>query len=175
MTGVKGLLTALFPPGKGGGDGIDYGYKGKGVTNHLLVEGRGMPLSTLSTPASSDEREQVSQLLKRVRVYHGYGRPKHCPKEVHADKGYDSKILRIFLRNKGLRPVIPKRVWKGRRRPRGRKVAPSTSRWQVERCFAWMQRKFRRLVVRWERREVYWHGFLQISIIMIWAEKLICG
>jgi hypothetical protein len=31
------------------------------------------------------------------------------------------------------------------------------------------------LVARWERRDVYWEGFLQLSIIMIWVDKLICG
>ena len=106
---------ALFPPGRGGGEEVDYGYKGKGVTTHLLVDGNGMPLSVVSTGASVSEREQVSQLIKRVRVYHGYGRPKKCPHEIHADKGYDSKILIIFLRNKGIKPNIPRRVWKARK------------------------------------------------------------
>jgi len=166
---------ALFPPGKGGGEDVDYGYKGKGVTTHLLVDGNGMPLSISATPASGSERDQVSTLLNRVKVYHGYGRPKRCPKEIHADKGYDSKALRVFLRAKGVKPVIPKRAWKARKQPPGRKAAISTSRWQVERCFSWMQRKYRRLVARWERRSTYWEGFLQLSVIMIWVDKLICG
>lgn len=166
---------ALFPPGKGGGDHIDYGYKGKGVTTHLLVEGGGMPLSAIETSAAADEREQVPELLKKVRVYHGYGRPKRCPKEIHADKGYDSKALRIFLRIKGLRPVIARRKWKNRKQTRGRKVPKSRFRWKVERCFAWMQRKFRRLVVRWEGRVKYWNGFLQLSVIWMWVNKLIVG
>ena len=73
---------ALFPPGKGGGQSVDYGYKGKGVTTHLLVDGNGMPLSATATPASGSEREQVYPLLQRVRIYHGFGRPKRCPKEI---------------------------------------------------------------------------------------------
>ena len=137
------------------------------------MDGNGMPLSVTSTPASGSEREQVSPLLQRVKVYHGYGRPRRCPNEIHADRGCDSRILRIFLTKKGVRPVIPKRTWKGRRQPSGKKVPTSTSRFQVERCFAWMQRKFRRLVARWERRDLYLNGFLQISIIMIWEDKLI--
>ncbi|MCE2981953.1 MAG: transposase [Parachlamydia sp.] len=124
---------ALFPPGKVGGQSVDYGYKGKGVTNHLLVDGNGMPLSATTTSASVSEREQVYPLLQRVRVYHGYGRPKHCPKEIHADKGYDSKALRIFLRSKGIKPNIPKRTWKSRKQPPGKRTPASTSRWQVER------------------------------------------
>ena len=100
----------LFPPGKGGGQDVEYGYKGKGVTTHLLVEGGGMPLSTIVTGAAGNERDQISKLFNRVKVYHAYGRPKRCPKEIHGDKGYDSRALRIFLRSKGLRPVISRRV-----------------------------------------------------------------
>ncbi|CCB85128.1 unknown protein [Parachlamydia acanthamoebae UV-7] len=71
-----------------------------------------MPLSATTTPSSGSEREQVYPLLQRVRVYHGYGRPRHCPKEIHADKGYDSKALRILLRNKGIKPIYLREVGK---------------------------------------------------------------
>ena len=132
-----------------------------------------MPLSAITTSASGSERDQVSKLFNKIRVYHGYGRPKRCPSEVHADKGYDSKALKVFLRSKGIRPVISKRKWKNRKQPSGPKMPLSKDRWKVERCFAWMQRKFRRLVVRWERRTKYWNGFLQFSIVMMWIDRLI--
>ncbi|MCP5506704.1 MAG: hypothetical protein H7A37_00145 [Chlamydiales bacterium] len=85
----------------------------------MLVDGNGMPLSAITTPASSSERAQVKCLPERVRIYHGYGRPKRCPNEIHANKGYDSKALRVFLRSKGIRPLIPKRTWRTRKQPRG--------------------------------------------------------
>ena len=44
--------TGLFPPGKGGGDGVAYGGKGKGILIHTLTEGSGMPLSNPTTPAN---------------------------------------------------------------------------------------------------------------------------
>lgn len=165
----------LFPPGKGGGEGVDYGYKGKGVTTHLLADGNGMPLSTVTTGAGGSERDQISILFQGVRVYHGFGRPKRYTKELHADKGYDGRALRIFLRSKGIRPVIPRRIWADRKQIRGRKPPKSHDRWKVERCFAWMQRKFRRLVVRWERKTKYWEGFVQVGVIMMWVDRLICG
>ena len=168
-------MTALFPPGKGGGEIVDYGYKGKGVTTHLLVEGNGMPLSATITGAGGSERDQVACLFAKVRIYHGYGKPKRYTREAHADKGYDSKLLRIFLRSKGVRPVIPRRVWSSRKQPAGRKPPVSHDRWKVERCFAWMQRKFRRLVVRWERCLKYWEGLIQLGVVMMWVDKLICG
>ena len=166
--------SALFPPGRGGGEGVAHGYKGKGVTNHLLIEGNGLPLALTSTPANGDERQQVAILLGRVKVYHGYGRPRSCPNEIHADKGYDSKALRVFLRTKGIRPVIPKRNTP-RRQKRGRPSPKSSFRWKVERCHAWLQRKFRRLTTRWERRSKYWDGFLCLAVTFCWVPKLICG
>ena len=39
----------LFPPGKGGGDGVAYGRKGKGILIHTLTEANGMPLANCTT------------------------------------------------------------------------------------------------------------------------------
>ncbi|MEJ6479944.1 IS4/IS5 family transposase [Nostoc punctiforme UO1] len=122
-------MTGLFPPGKGGGEEVAYGGKGKGILIHTLTEGNGMPLANCTTPANGNEREQVIPLL---------------------DKGYDSKQKRADLRFPSIRPQIPKRVWKTKKN-RGRPIKISVPRFQQERCFAWYQRKYRRLVVRWER------------------------
>nr|WP_264299972.1 hypothetical protein [Nostoc sp. MG11] len=59
---------ALFPPGKGGGEEIAYGGKGKGVLIHTLTEGNGMPLANSTTPANGNEREQVLPLLDKVKL-----------------------------------------------------------------------------------------------------------
>jgi hypothetical protein len=44
-----GRSMALFPPGKGGGELVAYGYKGKGILIHTITEGNGMPLSNRTT------------------------------------------------------------------------------------------------------------------------------
>jgi len=134
-----------------------------------------MALAVTSTRASASEREQVPKLLEQVKVRNGRGRPKSNPKEIHADKGYDARHLRQSLRNRGIRPVIAKRVWPNAKRTPGPKVASSAIRWIVERSFAWLQRKFRRIVNRWERRSSYWNAFLALSIVMLWIDKIIYG
>ena len=48
-----GAGGALFPPGKGGGEEVAYGGKGKGVLIHTLTEGNGMPLANCTTAAQS--------------------------------------------------------------------------------------------------------------------------
>jgi hypothetical protein len=57
---------ALFPPGKGGGEGVAHGGKGKGILIHSLTAGRGMPLANRTTPANGDERAQVLPLLDSI-------------------------------------------------------------------------------------------------------------
>lgn len=51
----------FFSAGKGGGKDVEYGYKGKGVTSHVL----GNPLKITATGAAGDERQQVIPLLKK--------------------------------------------------------------------------------------------------------------
>ncbi len=47
----------LFSGGKGGGEEVTYGYKGKGVTGHLLVDGYGSPIALIPTGVHGDERK----------------------------------------------------------------------------------------------------------------------
>jgi IS5 family transposase len=170
-----GPSTAPFPPGKGGGEGVAYGRKGKGILLHSLTEAGGMPLAACTTPANGHERAQVLPLLDAVVINTGTrGRPRKRPKVLAADKGYDSKALRQQLRRRGIRAQLPKRVWKTRK-PRGRPLKMEVPRFQAERTFAWFQKKYRRLVVRWERRSACFNAFLAMAIIHIWMQRLIVG
>jgi hypothetical protein len=88
--------------------------------------------------------------------------------------GYDAKDLRQRLRRRGSRAQIPKRVWKSRK-PRGRPIKTDVPRDQAERAFAWFQRQYRRLVVRWERLAACFNAFLAAAMIHMWVHKLIVG
>lgn len=164
---------ALFPPGKGGGDEVAYGYKGKGVLIHTLTEGSGMPLANCTTAANGSEREQILPLLDSVKLKTlKRGRPKKRVKVLAADKGYDSQEKRAALRRRGIRPQLPKRIYKTKKN-RGRPIKISVPRFQQERCFAWYQRKYRRLVVRWERQKTNFDAFLSLATVHIWINKIL--
>ncbi|WP_028954066.1 transposase [Synechocystis sp. PCC 7509] len=164
---------ALFPPGKGGGEDVAYGYKGKGILIHTLTDGNGMPLANCTTAANGSEREQVMPLLNSVTVkINSPGRPRKRVKVLAGDKGYDSKDLRAALRKRGIRPQLPKRAWKTKRN-RGRPIKMSVPRFQQERCFAWFQRKYRRLVVRWERISACFNAFISLATIHIWINRIL--
>jgi transposase len=166
---------APFPPGKGGGEGVAYGRKGKGLLIHSLTDAAGMPLSLRTTPAHGDARAQVIPRLDALHVRTGTrGRPRTRFKVLAADKGYDAKDLRHRLRKRGIRPQIPTRVWNNRK-PRGRPIKKDVPRFQAERTFAWFQRKYRRLVVRWERLAACFNALLAIAMMHMWVHRFIVG
>jgi len=155
---------------------VKRGKKGKGILIHCLTEANGLPLSATTTGANQNEGTQVVPLLEAVHVQaQTPGRPKKRVKALGGDKAYDSKKVREQLRKRSIQPQIPKREWKGKRRRLGRPVKITVPRWQMERAFAWLQRKYRRLVVRWERVPRYFNAFLQLALIHLWANKLLLG
>ena len=132
---------ALFPPGKGGGEGVARGGKGQGILSHSLTEGGGMPLAHHTTPANGDERAQVLPLLDAVQVRTGKrGRPRKRLKVIAPDKGYDAKALRQQLRKRGIRAQLPKRVWKTKKN-RGRPITQAVPRFQAARTLAGFQKQ----------------------------------
>jgi len=148
---------ALFPPGKGGGEGIARGGKGKVILIHSLTDGGGMPLANRIMPANGDERAQVLPLLDAVKVRTGHrGRPHKRLKVIATEKGDDAKALRQQLRQRGIRAQIPKRVWKTKKH-RGRPIKKVVPRFQAERTFAWFQKKYRRLLrgISYDRHAPY--------------------
>jgi transposase len=117
----------------------------------------------------------VIPLLDAVRLRTGKpGRPRKRLQVIATDKGYDAKALRQQLRKRGIRAQIPKRIWKTKP-PRGRPIKQEVPRFQAERTFAWFQKKYRRLVVRWERLTVCFNAFLAIAMIHLWIQRLIMG
>ncbi|CDN09706.1 hypothetical protein RintRC_6024 [Richelia intracellularis] len=72
-----------------------------------------MPLSNPTTPANGSEKDQVIPLLDSVKVKtNKCGRPRKPLKVLAAEKGYDSKEKSAALPRRGIRPQLPKEVWK---------------------------------------------------------------
>lgn len=95
---------------------------------------------------------------------------------VEADKGYDSDAFRQELLELGYIPLI------GHRKSRKEKVSTreiadffkiKSHRWMVERTFAWLKRKCRRLLLRWERKAEIWGAFAKLGVIYMWLETLL--
>jgi transposase len=169
---TRASIDGAFAAGKGGGEDVEYGFKGKGVTLHTMVDGNGDPLVIESTGAKCDERMLVEPLLDEANRLAG-SRKTGKPAALQVDKGYESVELRRKIRKRGIKPLMPKRQGPNGKARRGRPPHSPIDRWKVERAHAWMQRKFRRLAVRWERRNPYWRGFIALALCLFWTGRIL--
>jgi transposase len=139
----------------------------------LLVDAHGTPLALTVEDARTHDVKLVDALLSSLSVPHSPHTPPPFPKELLADKGFAARSLRDTLADLGIVTHIPDY-------PRGRKpkvpAPPPTfppmpphyrHRWQVERCFAWMD-NCRRLVVRYERSASLYRSFCLLAL-SLWA------
>ena len=142
----------------------------------LAADGNGLPIGFELAGANHHEVKLAVGTLETVRVpRRGRGRPKQRPKELVADKAYDSRRLREWLRSKGIKPTIPPYERRARKRPKlGRpvKAGPGyAQRWKVERTFAWLG-NFRRLLVRHERYLSAFRAFFLVAFILMSLGRL---
>lgn len=163
----------LFPPSPGGGQEIAHGHKGKGTLLHLLIDGFGNPLAITTTAANGSEKEEVDKLTARVEKIRILSERMTV---LEADKGYDAAWLRQALLVAQIFPLIPYRKIRGRTAPTMQEVCSTfgltRKRWMVERAFAWMKRRCRRLLLRWERIAMIWSGFATLGLIYTWLKIL---
>ena len=92
------------------------------------------------------------------------GRARRRPYKVHADKGYDFKRCRQAIRRRNGVPRIARRGVESSERL-GR------HRWVVERTLSWLNR-FRRLKVRYERRDDIHMAFLRLGCALVTFNQL---
>ncbi len=89
-----------------------------------------------------------------------------------ADNGYDAESLRDKLLRRKIFPWICKCKKPGKT---AKKIELTLKRMRgtVERAISWLQRKCRRLAVRWDRRVRYGKGFLMFGLITFWMGKVL--
>jgi transposase len=85
------------------------------------------------------------------------------------DRGYDYDEVRRIVLLAGFEPVIPSRREEKESKKQQRGQA---RRWVVERTHSWMNR-FRRLLIRWEKREDTYLAMLHFACgIITWRAAL---
>jgi transposase len=77
---------------------------------HLSADVRCRPLSLLITPGQRSDRTRFESVMDKIRVLRlGPGRPLRTPDSVGADKAYSNRQIRAYLRQRGIRHVIPEK------------------------------------------------------------------
>jgi transposase len=128
-----------------------------------VVDRNGIPLAVEQSAANVHDSKMLEETVDAIWPIHGPrgrpGRPRKRPAKLHADKGYDFPRCREALRKRGIKVRIARRGIDSSERL-GR------YRWVVERTLSWLNR-YRRLKVRYERRDDIHQAFLDLGCALI--------
>lgn len=137
-----------------------------GSKHHLITDGTGIPLAATVTGGHRNDITQLLPLIDAIPPIRGrVGRPWRRPRHLFTDRGYDHDKYRTMVRARGITPVIARRGT-----PHGSGLG--TTRWPVERTFAWLH-TFKRLRTRYERRPDIHQALLSLACSIICLRKLI--
>jgi transposase len=120
----------------------------------------GLPLSLIISGAKANDSTMLEAVLDDIpAIRMPSGRRRHRPGKVHADKAYDHRRCRAYLRRRGIRPRIARRRIESSQRL-GR------HRWTIERTGAWLG-GWRRLRIRYERASERFYALAMLACAVI--------
>ena len=121
----------------------------KGSKRHLLVDGRGVPLSLVVSAANVHDVNGLEPVLQSMAVQRPTP-PQRRSKHLCADAAYRGQAAEQAMQAHGYIPHVVNR----QREHRAKQAHPERKarRWVVEVCHSWFNR-FRKLLVRYEKLE----------------------
>jgi transposase len=163
-----------------------------GTKRHILTDKKGIPLSTVISPASTHDIKLVTEVVDNTVIK----RPKSLSRSrrrrrrklqhLCLDKGYNSVEEEQKLIKRGYLlhiPIKKKKKKKGEgedseekmvEKPIPNRKKYSPKRWVVERTNSWHNR-FRKLFTRYEKKDENYLGLVQFSCCIIIYRKIILG
>ena len=135
-----------------------------GTKRSVLIDGRGAPLSVVVAGANRHDKTLAIRTIDEMMA----DRPERRVYRLHhvcLDKGYDyadviagvlERDFILHLKKRGVREE--ETVSSGRTYP--------ARRWKVERTNAW-HNKFRRLLIRWERKLEHYSALVALAPMLI--------
>jgi transposase len=132
-------------------------------------------LSALLSGGAAGDAPHFHPLLDQVSIPSAKGRPRTKPKEIVADKAYDSAHLRRRLRQRAIKAMIPqKRFPEGKKR---RKKGPHyrfdkdtyKKRAAVEQSIGWVK-EHRRIATRFEKLAVSFLAMIKLAFIRFYLK-----
>jgi putative transposase len=128
-----------------------------------LTEGHGVPLAVVAEGANRNDMKLTRQTIEGIVVERPQPTDEN-PQGMCLDKGYDYAEVRETLREFGFTAHIRAR---GEEAQAMREEAGfKARRWVVERAHSWMNR-FRRLLIRWDKKPENYLAFLHFACGLI--------
>jgi putative transposase len=133
-----------------------------------LTEAQGIPVAILVTGANRTDMKKLADLLDATVIEPTPTVPPH----LALDRGYDYASCRAEATARGYTAHIPPKASAAAPLPPpGHPDRHPPRRWVVEVAHSWFNR-FRRLLVRWEKRAATYLSFVQLAAILIIYRKV---
>ncbi len=137
-----------------------------GTKYHLLVTADGLPINVVLSGANRHDSLFLAPLLDRQRSVKGTGRgrPRRGPLKLHADKGYDNRRVRAYLRRRGIAARIARIDVESSQRL-------GQYRWVVERTISWLL-SYKRLALRYDTSSTTITALACLAVTLICVRRL---
>ncbi len=134
-----------------------------GVKRSLLTEGQGVPIGVVIDGANRHDMKLVRATIESIVVARPHPSDSQ-PQGICLDKGYDYDEVRAILQEFGFTAHIRGRSEEAK--DLAREAGKKARRWVVERSHSWLNR-FRRLLIRWEKKPEHYLAFLHFACALI--------
>jgi putative transposase len=128
-----------------------------------LTEGHGIPVGLVVDGANRNDMKLVRATLETIIVPRPEPTPQN-PQGLCLDKGYDYDEVRAIVAEFGFTAHIRSRGEEAKEL--AAEAGKRARRWVVERSHSWMNR-FRRILVRWEKKPEHYLAFLHFACALI--------
>jgi putative transposase len=134
-----------------------------GTKRSVLTDGRGVPLGLAVDGANRNDFKMARATIESIAAERPDPTPA-APQGLCLDKGYDYDEVRDLLDEFGFTAHIRARGEEAKALKQ--EVGFKARRWVVERTHSWMNR-FRRLLIRWDKKVGNYLGFLHLACAYI--------
>jgi putative transposase len=134
-----------------------------GGKRSLLSDGHGVPLGLAVSGANRHDMKLTQPTLETLVVERLVPSLDH-PQSICLDAGYDYQEVRDVLVDFGLTAHIRSR--RDEARELKQKAGSRARRWVVEHSHSWLNR-FRRILIRWEKKPENYIGFLHFACALM--------
>jgi transposase len=140
---------------------------GCSTKSHLLSDSNGVPRDAHLTPGQAHASTRVEPVLEQVALPRASGRLRRRPHRLAAERAYDAKRIRHYLRQRGIQPIIPPKRRIGRRKC-GQPVPYDRLAYRlrstVEQCAGWLK-ECRAVATRYEKLALNYLGLVKLAFI----------
>ncbi len=146
-----------------------------GTKRSLIVDGQGIPLGITVDGANRHDMKMTRATLQSIVIHRPLPSSSSSPlklqqQHICLDKGYDYPEVYELLEEYGYTMHICKRgeEYNNDNKKKRRRMIPKyrARRWVVERTHSWMNR-FKRLLIRWEKKENNYIAILHFACAWI--------